>query len=88
MRSKNSKAITRAESEHMSRVKEQACSCCDTPGPSEAHHIKQGQHFSTVAWCMSCHRGKGGWHGDRTMFRIFKKDEVDCLAITIERMAA
>ena len=27
------------------------------PGPSEAHHIVQGDYFTTVAVCHDCHRG-------------------------------
>jgi len=42
MRSKNSARITASESKHFERVKSLPCSVCDTPGPSEAHHIKQG----------------------------------------------
>jgi len=88
MRSKNSKAINSAESEWMGRVKELPCSVCDTHGPSYAHHVNQGQHFTVIALCFECHQGKGGWHGDRTQWRIRKMAEIDALAITIERMAA
>lgn len=88
MRSKNSKALTKAEAAHLARVKSLPCSVCDAPGPSEAHHIKQGQHFSCAALCVECHRGKQGWHGDKTLWRIYKYDEVDALAITIERLIA
>lgn len=86
MRSKNSKAFTKAEAAHLARVKALPCSVCDAAGPSEAHHIKQGQHFSCVALCLECHRGNQGWHGDKTLWRIYKSDEVDALAITIERL--
>ena len=30
------------ERAHLGRVKELPCSVCDAPGPSEAHHTKQG----------------------------------------------
>ena len=43
MWSKNKKAPTRAESEHIARIKEMDCVICDAPGPSEAHEIEQGQ---------------------------------------------
>ena len=87
MRTKNARRITPAESAHMAAVKELPCSVCDTPGPSEAHHIKQGQHFTTVALCVDCHRGSvNGWHGQKVMWRIRKFDELDALAVTLERL--
>lgn len=46
MRTKNAKAITPAEAAHMEALKWLPCSVCDAPGPSDAHHIKQGQHFT------------------------------------------
>lgn len=89
MRTKNAKAITTAEHLHLARVKALACSVCDQPGPSEAHHIKQGQHFSCVALCPNCHTGPlNGWHGQRRMWAIRKMDEVDALAVTIARLVS
>lgn len=43
MRTKNAKAISPIESAHLARVKSLKCSVCDAPGPSDAHHIVQGQ---------------------------------------------
>lgn len=87
MRSKNSKPLTKAESEHVAAVKMLPCSVCDTAGPSDAHHIKQGQHFATVALCKDCHQGsENGIHGRKTMWRIMKLDEIDALNITIGRL--
>lgn len=87
MRSKNSKAHTSAESDHMERVKSLKCSVCDAPPPSAAHHINQGQHFTTVALCWDCHQGPhNGWHGRKTIWRIKKMDELDALNITIQRL--
>lgn len=89
MRTKNAKRITPAESEHMGRVKELACSVCGTAGPSDAHHIQQGQHFTVVALCRDCHQGsENGWHGRKTMWRIHKLDELRALNITLARLAA
>ena len=86
MRTKNAKRINRAEREHMARVKELPCSVCSAPGPSEAHHIEQGDHFTTVALCTDCHRGsENGWHGRKTMWRIHKLDELGALNITLAR---
>lgn len=83
---KNAKSITAAEHAHMSRVKSLGCSLCDAPGPSSAHHIEQGQHFTTVALCYDCHQGGNGWHGTKALWRIRKMDELDALNITIARI--
>ena len=89
MRSKKSKSISAAEREHVSRVKALPCSVCDEPGPSDAHHIKQGQHYTVVALCKSCHQGSlMGLHGQRRMWAIKKMDEVDALAVTVQRLFA
>lgn len=87
MRSKNSKAISRAESDHMARVKSLPCSVCDAPPPSAAHHQKQGNHYTTVALCQDCHQGShNGIHGQRRMWLIKHMDEDDALNITIKRL--
>ncbi len=86
MRSKNSKAHTAAESSHMAAVKSVACVVCDAPPPSAAHHVNQGQHFTTCALCWECHQGKHGWHGDKTMWRIRKMDEWAALNETLRRV--
>ena len=87
MRTKNAKPLTAAERAHLERVKSLPCSVCDAPAPSEAHHIRQGQHFTCVALCTQCHRGGVlGWHGERAIWRVKKWDELDALAVTIERL--
>lgn len=89
MRTKNAKAIKAHESAHIAKVKALPCSVCDEPGPCDAHHVKQGQHFTVVALCKSCHQGAlMGLHGQRRMWAIKKMDEVDALAITVERVLA
>jgi hypothetical protein len=88
VRTKNAKAISRTEREHLERVKSLPCSICDAPGPSEAHHIEQGQHFTTVALCIDCHRGSvNGWHGQKVMWRIMKMDELAALNVTLRRVS-
>ena len=81
---------TPAESAYLERVKNLPCSCCGAPGPSDAHHPRTGQgmsqragHYTAVALCKDCHQGPKGIHGDRTMMRIFKIDEMGMLNLTI-----
>lgn len=89
MRTKNAKAITKDEAVHLAAVKELPCSVCDAPGPSDAHHIKQGQHYTCVALCKECHQGSFmGLHGQKRSWIIRKMDETDALAITIRRILA
>lgn len=80
-------ALTKAERRHLQRVKELACSVCDTPGPSEAHHIRQGDQYTVVALCKECHTGPSmGWHGGRIAWRVRKMDELDALNVTVRRL--
>lgn len=89
MRTKNHAGIPDFERDHLLRVKSQACSVCDAPGPSDAHHIKQGQHITAVALCKECHQGPIlGWHGQRRAWAIRKMDELDALAVTLRRVLA
>ena len=87
MQSKNKRAPNLAESEHIRRVKDMPCSVCDQPGPSDAHEIKQGQWFTAIPLCKDCHQGShNGIHGRKHAWSIRKLDEIDALAITIERL--
>ena len=88
MRSKNSRPLTAAERAHLARVKELPCVICLRGGPSEAHHIVQGLHFAVISVCADCHRGPIGWHGDKTLWRIRKMDELKALNVTLGRLAA
>jgi len=82
----NSK-MTAAERAWVGLVKEQPCSVCGVPGPSDAHHIKQGLHYTVVALCKSCHQGsKMGWHGEKRAWAIAKMDELDALDATLRAM--
>jgi hypothetical protein len=88
MWSKNHKSITQAEREHMARVKDSSCVCCDAPGPCDAHHIAQGLHYTTVSLCAECHRGPSGLHGTKALMRIRKMTEIDMLNETLKRICA
>jgi hypothetical protein len=79
--------LTAAGRLHLARVKALPCSVCDAEGGSEAHHIKQGSQYTCVALCPDCHRGPVlGWHGQKRMWLVNKMDELDALAVTIERL--
>jgi hypothetical protein len=89
MQSKNKLPMNTAERAHVARVKLLPCSVCNCVGPSECHEIKQGQWFTSVALCPDCHRDPVlGLHGQKRMWKIHKMDEVDALAVTIERLVA
>ena len=82
----NSK-MNAAERRWVGLVKEQPCSVCEASGPSDAHHIKQGNHYTVVALCKSCHQGsKMGWHGEKRAWAIAKMDELDALDVTIKNV--
>ena len=79
--------LNEAEREHIRRVKELPCSVCEAPGPSDAHHIKQGLQYTVVALCKDCHQGPVlGWHGQKRMWSIKKMDELDALNVTIRNL--
>lgn len=87
MRSKNSKTHTKGESAHLQAVKGLRCVVCNAPPPSDAHHIKQGNHFTVVALCKDCHQGSfNGIHGQKRMWSVMKMDENDALNETIRRL--
>jgi len=84
MRSRNIGANARA---HLQRIKNLSCGVCGAPGPSHAHHIKQGLHFATIPLCDDCHVGPhNGWHGGKAIWRVTKKDELIVLSETIEKL--
>jgi hypothetical protein len=87
MQSKNKRQMTLKEAAHVERVKALPCSVCDKNGPSEAHELKQGQWYTAAAICDDCHRGPiNGWHGQRRIWLVRKMDELDALAITLQRI--
>ena len=89
MQSKNKPAPTVAERDHILRVKELGCSVCEAAGPSDAHEIRQGAWFTSIALCFDCHRGPIlGWHGRKAAWMVRKMDELDALAVTIRRLLA
>ena len=89
MQSKNKKTPTQAERGHIEAIKEMPCAVCDREGPSECHEIKQGQWFTSVPLCSDCHRDPiMGLHGQKRAWLIRKIDELDALAVTVQRLVA
>ena len=79
--------LTAKERAYVGLVKELPCSVCDHPGPSDAHHSKQHRQYTVIALCKDCHQGsRNGWHGQRTMWKLKKMEEIDALNITVERV--
>lgn len=78
--------LNAAERKHLAAVKSLPCSVCDAPGPSEAHHCKQGYQYTCIALCTECHRGREGWHGTKAIWNVYKMDELKALNITLKRL--
>lgn len=85
------KKATKAESEHMGRVAELGCILCGQP--AQVHHLREGKgmkqrssHWMTVPLCDDCHNQPIGFHGDKSMLRIYNVTEMDMLAMTIKRL--
>ena len=80
--------------DHMKRVKELPCAVCGQAGPSDAHHILAGRvpgrkpdDMLTIPLCKDCHQGSfNGIHGQRRLWDVLKKTELNCLADTINRL--
>ncbi len=88
MQSKNKKAPTVSERAHIERVKAMDCAVCCAVGPSDAHEIKQGDWWTAIPLCVYCHRPPDGIHGNKTMWRIMKMDELSALSVTVRRLVA
>jgi hypothetical protein len=79
--------LTPKERKYLGRVKELPCSVCGSPGPSEAHHTKQGNAYTCIALCEDCHRGsRNGWHGQKFIWNVMKMDENDALNKTLRAL--
>lgn len=84
---------TKAERNHMDKVASLPCACCGAHGV-HVHHLREGQGMSqrasnwlTIPLCPDCHIGPNGIHGNRSLMRIQKIEEIDLLARTIEALA-
>ena len=79
----------------MEKVASLDCIICGAR-PVELHHIREGQGAAQRApdvlclpLCPDCHRGNNGVHGlgRKGFYARYKRDELDLLADTIERLA-
>lgn len=87
MKSKNKPVMTNLERAWVEAVKGLPCSVCGVSGPCEAHEIKQGSWFTSVALCPDCHRDSGnGIHGRKAMWNLMKMTELDALNVTVGRV--
>lgn len=88
---------SRSESRHLTRVAELGCILCDVLGhpgtPAQVHHVRamqgmaqRAQHWLTVPLCQAHHTGPTGVHGDRSALKNAKVDELDLLALTLEKL--
>ena len=88
---------TKAQKQHLSRVADLGCILCDLMGhpgtPAQVHHIREGQgmaqraqHWLTVPLCEPHHLGRHGVHGDKQALKAAKVDELDLLAMTLEKL--
>lgn len=87
MQSKNKKPPSAKAQQHIARLKEQPCACCDSMEETEIHEIVQGQWFLSMPLCVTCHRHSLlGLHGQRRMWSVRKLDELGALSKAIERL--
>ena len=84
--SKLNNRLTQRERRHLAAVKEMPCGVCGAAGPTDAHHIEQGQQFLCIPLCYDCHRGTNGLHGTKALWRVRKLDELKVLNDTIETL--
>ena len=77
--------LTPADRRHLGIIKEMPCGVCGAAGPSDAHHIKQGLQYTCIPLCKDCHQGShNGIHGQRSIWKVLKKDELSVLNATIK----
>lgn len=78
--------------DYIGLIKSMPCSLCGEPGPSDAHHIREGMgmaqrnsDYLTIPLCKDCHQGPhNGIHGKRMLWNVMKKTELDLLAETFK----
>ena len=89
---KSKPATPAKEKRYLDRVAQLDCVVCGAHGV-HIHHAREGEgmaqrapNWLAIALCPPCHTGPRGIHGDRSVLRQEKLDELDLLARTIERL--
>lgn len=82
----------KAEKAWMDRVAKLPCATCGD-FPVVLHHLREtmgmGQRNSNwmvIPLCPSCHTGPHGVHGDKSMMKIMKSDELSLLSDTMGKL--
>jgi hypothetical protein len=47
---------------------------------------QRASDWLAIPLCKACHQGDSGIHGDRALWRVYRLEEPDALARTIERL--
>lgn len=83
--------MTAAAKSYLDRVADLGCLICGQP--AQLHHVREGQggaqraqDWLTVPLCREHHTGPEGIHSRRTFYLRHRLDEMDLLAMTIERL--
>lgn len=85
---------TKLEQNYLTIASTLPCACCGDAGNGvELHHAREGQgmaqragNYLVMPLCRACHGqdlGGQGVHGDKTMMRIYRTDEMKMLNWTI-----
>lgn len=95
-----SKQATERESRHMGRIADMGCVLCRYLGfghtHAHVHHLREGQgmgqrssNYLTIPLCPEHHQGATGIHGmgTKAFERLYKLNELDLLAMTIELLS-
>lgn len=87
--------MSNAGKRHMARIAALPCAICGT-APVHVHHIRQTQGAAqraqdtlTIPLCPDHHTGSEGIHGlgQKGFYMRYKRDEIDLLAETLEKLA-
>ena len=87
--------MSAAGDRHMGRVAKLSCAICGAT-QIQVHHVREGQGAAqraqdtlTIPLCFDHHLGPNGIHGlgRKGFYMRYKKDELDLLAETLERLA-
>lgn len=90
--------MTKSEKAHLDRVAAIGCILCwllsmAQSSRTELHHPRMGtgkgqkrSDWTVVPLCGECHRGECGVHGDQSLLRLARVDELDLLGLTIQRV--